>query len=656
MSNSILFSPIIPLPILAALAVLATLFIGFAIWQKLAGWPLRGLTALMLIGALANPALQQEDREPLTDIVLLVVDESSSQKVSDRPEQTQQALADLTARIKARPNTELRTTTVPDAEGDGGTLLMGAVAEALADIPQSRIAGVLLLTDGQVHDVDLAPNIPAPVHTLLTGHKTDWDRRLSVKNAPGFAILGEEVLLTLRVDDQGAVPAGLGKLAELEISVDGGPVQAYNVPIGQDLELPVTLPHGGMNVIQFTVPESEGELTNRNNIAVVQINGVRDRLRVLLVSGQPHPGERTWRNLLKSDSSVDLVHFTILRPPGKQDGVPVTELSLIAFPVRELFLEKIDDFDLIIFDRYKRRGILPGIYLDSVRDYVEKGGALMVAAGPDFASADSIYHSALADILPAAPTARVLEEGFKPLLSDIGQRHPVTEGLEDFAPPVAEGEDGPGWGRWFRQIEIETLSGNTVMTGVGDRPLLVLDRVGEGRVALLASDQAWLWDRGFEGGGPQLELLRRLAHWMMKEPELEEEALWAEAQGQTMTIIRRTLGEEVPDVEVILPDGSTQTVTLKQVSPGRYQATFEGPTIGLYRLSDGEKDAVIALGPSAPREFEETIATGEKLLPVVEQMRGGTFALEDGVPSLRNVRAGRPASGRGWLGITPREA
>lgn len=656
MSNSILFSPIIPLPILAALAVLATLFIGFAIWQKLAGWPLRGLTALMLIGALANPALQQEDREPLTDIVLLVVDESSSQKVSDRPEQTQQALADLTARIKARPNTELRTTTVPDAEGDGGTLLMGAVAEALADIPQSRIAGVLLLTDGQVHDVDLAPNIPAPVHTLLTGHKTDWDRRLSVKNAPGFAILGEEVLLTLRVDDQGAVPAGLGKLAELEISVDGGPVQAYNVPIGQDLELPVTLPHGGMNVIQFTVPDSEGELTNRNNIAVVQINGVRDRLRVLLVSGQPHPGERTWRNLLKSDSSVDLVHFTILRPPGKQDGVPVTELSLIAFPVRELFLEKIDDFDLIIFDRYKRRGILPGIYLDSVRDYVEKGGALMVAAGPDFASADSIYHSALADILPAAPTARVLEEGFKPLLSDIGQRHPVTEGLEDFAPPVAEGEDGPGWGRWFRQIEIETLSGNTVMTGVGDRPLLVLDRVGEGRVALLASDQAWLWDRGFEGGGPQLELLRRLAHWMMKEPELEEEALWAEAQGQTMTIIRRTLGEEVPDVEVILPDGSTQTVTLKQVSPGRYQATFEGPTIGLYRLSDGEKDAVIALGPSAPREFEETIATGEKLLPVVEQMRGGTFALEDGVPSLRNVRAGRPASGRGWLGITPREA
>ncbi len=656
MSGSILFSPIIPWPVLAILTVVALAFIGFAIWRGLAGWALRGLAAVVLLAALANPSLQQEDREALSDIVLLVVDESASQKISDRADQTADAVTDITARITARPNTELRVTTVADADGDGGTLLMRAVAEALADIPQSRIAGVLLLTDGQVHDVDLAPLITAPVHTLLTGHKTDWDRRLSVKNAPGFAILGEEVLLTLRIDDQGAVPAAVGQQSELLISVDGEPARSFTVPVGQDLELPVTLTHGGMNVIQFTVPEGDGELTNRNNVAVVQINGVRDRLRVLLVSGEPHPGERTWRNLLKSDSSVDLVHFTILRPPEKQDGVPVSELSLIAFPVRELFIEKIEEFDLIIFDRYKRRGILPGVYLDSVRSYVESGGALMVAAGPDFASADSIYHSALADILPARPTARVLEEGFKPLLSEVGQRHPVTEGLEAFAPDVPEGEEGPGWGRWMRLIEVEEISGNTVMTGINDRPLLVLDRVGEGRVALLASDQSWLWDRGFEGGGPQLELLRRLAHWMMKEPDLEEEALWAEARGQSMTIIRRTLGEEVGDVEVRAPDGTVQVVPLKQVSPGRYEAVFQGPEIGLYRLSDGEQDAVIALGPSAPREFEETIATGEKLLPVVAVMRGGVFAIEDGMPSVRNVRAGRPAAGRGWLGLTPREA
>lgn len=655
MSGSILFSPIVPWLVLVALAAVVLGFVSFAIWRGLAGWIWRGLAALVMLAALANPSLQQEDREALSDIVLLVVDESSSQKISDRVDQTARAVADLTASITARPNTELRIATVPDADGDGGTLMMRALSEALAEIPQSRIAGVLLLTDGQVHDVDLAPIIAAPVHTLLTGHRTDWDRRLSVKNAPGFAILGEEVILTLRIDDQGAVPAGLGRMSELQISVDGAPAQSFNVDVGRDLELPVKLPHGGLNVIQFTVPAMDGELTDRNNVAVVQINGVRDRLRVLLVSGQPHPGERTWRNLLKSDSAVDLVHFTILRPPNKQDGVPVSELSLIAFPVRELFVDKINSFDLIIFDRYKRRGILPGVYLDSVRDYVKNGGAVMVAAGPDFASADSIYHSSLADILPARPTARVLEQGFKPLLSDIGARHPVTEGLEDFA-PTGEGQDGPNWGRWMRQIEVEATSGDTVMTGIEGRPLLVLDRVGEGRVALLASDQSWLWDRGFEGGGPQLELLRRLAHWMMKEPELEEEALWAEARGQEMLIIRRTLGETVNDVTVTTPDGSTITVPLKQVTPGRYQAEFFGPEIGLYRLADGDKEAVIALGPSAPREFEKTIATGEKLLPLTDAMRGGVFAIEDGLPSLRNVRAGRPAAGRGWLGLTPRNA
>ena len=655
MSGSILFSPIIGWPVLAVLGLVVLGFVGFAIWRGLAGWVWRGLAAAVLLTALANPSLQQEDREALSDIVILVVDQSASQNISDRAAQSAAAVEELAARIAARPNTDLRMVTVQDADGDGGTLMMGAVVEALADIPQSRLAGVLLLTDGQVHDVDLAPLIAAPVHSILTGHKTDWDRRLSVKNAPGFAILGEEVVLTLRIEDQGAVPDAIGRRSELLISVDGDLPRSFNVPVGEDLKLPVTLPHGGMNVIQFTVPEGEGELTNRNNIAVVQINGVRDRLRVLLVSGEPHPGERTWRNLLKSDSAVDLVHFTILRPPEKQDGVPVSELSLIAFPVRELFIDKIDSFDLIIFDRYKRRGILPGVYLDSVRDYVEKGGALMVAAGPDFASADSIYHSGLADILPAKPTARVLEEGFKPRLSEVGSRHPVTEGLEAFA---AAGEDtvGPNWGRWLRQIEVETIAGDTVMTGVGTRPLLVLDRVGEGRVALLASDQAWLWDRGFEGGGPQLELLRRLAHWMMKEPELEEEALWAEARGQSMTIIRRTLGETVGDVEVTSPDGSVKTVPLKQVAPGRYETTFLGPQIGLYRLSDGAQDAVIALGPTAPREFEETVATGEKLLPVVAVMRGGVFSVEEGLPSVRNVRAGRPAAGRGWLGLTPRGA
>ncbi len=659
MTGPVVFDPLLPWPMLWLLAGLALALVGLALWRGLSGWALRALAALVLLTGIANPALQREDREALSDIVIAVVDDSASQRIADRPTQTEAALTELRDKVAARDNTELRVVTLEtNAEDDSGTQLMTRLSEALAEEPQGRIAGIVLLTDGRVHDITRAPAaLPAPMHVLLSGHATDWDRRLVVRNAPAFAILDEPVNLTLRVEDQGAAPEGEA-LADLSISVDGGEPLQFQVPIGRDIELPVTLPHGGTNVLQFATPARPGELTDRNNGAVVQINGVRDRLRVLLVSGEPHAGERTWRNLLKSDASVDLVHFTILRPPEKQDGVPVDELSLIAFPTRELFIEKIDEFDLIVFDRYRRRGILPSEYFENVARYVEDGGAVLVTAGPEYAGADSIYRSPLGFVLPGAPTVRVVEQSFRPRLTDLGARHPVTAGLAaPWLDPDAEDPLAPEWGRWFRQIEIDVAPQATVaMTGPDDRPLLVLDRVGDGRVALLASDQVWLWGRDYDGGGPQLELLRRLAHWMMKEPELEEEALWAEPNGLRMRVIRRSLAEEIGPVTVTQPDGSEIELSLDEVSPGRFETVWQAPEMGLYRLTEGDREAVIALGPAAPREFEQTIASSTALEPAVETSRGGIAAIEDGVPELRSVRAGRPAAGRGWLGLTPREA
>ena len=645
MTGQIIFDPLIPWEMVAIVAAVGLAGVLLAAIRGLSGWALRALGTLVVLGALTGPGFQQEDRSPLTDIVVFLEDESASQGLSDRPDQTGSAADALADRLAGRENTEVRRVTVPDGEGDAGTQLMTALSKTLAEEPRARVAGIIAFSDGQVHDADLPLDLPAPMHVLLSGRQSDWDRRLSIRNAPAFAIIGEPVTLTLRVEDIGAAPGGSG-LAPLEISVDGGAPQQFQVPLDQDIELPVTLPHGGRNVIEFSVPEADGELTDRNNTALIQMNGVRDRLRVLLVSGEPHPGGRTWRNLLKSDSSVDLVHFTILRPPEKQDGVPVSELSLIAFPTRELFLEKIDDFDLIIFDRYKRRGILPALYLDNVANYIRQGGAVLVAAGPDFAGADSIYRSPLGPVLPAAPTARVLDVPYRPIVTDIGRRHPVTTDLPG----------GGDWGRWLRQIDVTDTKGNVVMSGTGDRPLLVLDRVGEGRVALLASDHAWLWNRGYEGGGPQLELLRRLAHWMMKEPELEEEALTAQATGQTMRIQRRTLSDETGPVVITDPSGNIAELPLTETSPGVFETTFEGPEIGLYRLDNGDQTAVIGLGPAAPREFEQTIATADILTPVIAGLRGGILRLEDGLPRIREIREGRPAAGRGWIGLTPRGA
>jgi hypothetical protein len=653
MAQQILFDPLLAMPLIYGLAALTLLIVGVSIWRGLRGWPFRLAAGVVLLAALLNPSLQTEDREPLSDIVLVVVDASASQDLSDRPSQTEVALTELEAEI-AGLGMEMRLATVGDAPDNAGTLLMAELTRMLAEVPRARVAGAIMVTDGQLHDAELVPDMPAPIHALLTGREGDWDRRLEIETAPAFAIIGEEFQLQLRLEDQGAVPADLAGRSDILIAIGGEEPRPFTVPVGETLNLPLTLERAGQNVIQFIVPEADGELTDRNNAAVVQINGIRDRLRVLLVSGEPHPGQRTWRNLLKSDPSVDLVHFTILRPPDKQDGVPVSELSLIAFPTRELFMEAVDEFDLIIFDRYQRRGILPMLYIDNIRQYVTDGGALLLAAGPDFASAASLYRTPLSEILPGRPTARVIEEPYLPSITELGDRHPVTAGLAaEHTPPLDA--DTP-WGRWFRQIELTEQGGQTVMTGANDAPLLMLNRVGEGRVALLASDHAWLWDRGYEGGGPQLEMLRRLAHWMMGEPDLEEEALVASAEGQTLNVTRRTLADEAGDVTVTYPDGTEGVLTLSESAPGRHTAEIEGAEQGLYRLTDGTLETVIALGPAAPREFEETIASDTRLLPVTDPLSGAVMRLEDGMPDIRRVAEGRNASGRGWIGLTTREA
>ena len=649
--DALLFDPLLPLWLMVALAACVLAALALAAVRRLAGWPYRGLAVACVFLALLNPSLKTEERQAEADIVIVVVDRSSSQRLSDRAAQTEAALAHVTAQLAARPATEMRLVEVSDANGPGGSEVMTALAQALSETAQDRIAGAIVISDGQIHDTEFAPKVPAPLHLLLTGRPRDWDRRLVVKNAPGFAILGEPITLTLLIEDQGAAPQAAS--ADLILSVDGGPEQLYQLPVNREVEVDVSLGHGGINILQFSTPDMSGELTDRNNGAVVQINALRDRLRVLLVSGVPHPGERTWRNLLKSDSNVDLVHFTILRPPEKRDGVPVTELSLIAFPTRELFLEKIGEFDLIVFDRYKRRGLLPAEYFEAIANYVRQGGAILVAAGPDYAGANSLYRSPLGAIVPGRPTSRVFEEPIMPQVTEFGLKHPVSESLESFAPES-------GWGRWLRQIEVEATSGQVLMTGRGESPLLVLDRVGKGRVALLASDHAWLWGRGYEGGGPQAELLRRVAHWSMKEPDLEEEALLAEPTESGLQVTRRSLTEgPLASLEVTTPSGKRLAIPFQPVAPGRYQAEIVSEELGLYRLGSEDLEIVAALGPAAPREFVQTIATDRVMAPILAKTNGGALALSEGLPkfrNVRNVRNGRPAHGRGWIGLVSREA
>jgi len=190
-----------------------------------------------------------------------------------------------------------------------------------------------------------------------------------------------------------------------------------------------------------------------------------------------------------------------------------------------------------------------------------------------------------------------------------------------------------------------------VMAGDAGRPLLVLDRVGKGRVAELMSDQTWLWARGFEGGGPQAELLRRLAHWLMKEPELESENLSAAIIGDNIRITRRTMAPQTPAVTLTMPSGKTMTLPLARAEPGLWRADAKAGELGLYRATDGILSAVTAAGPLNPKEVADMRATDEVLKPDAEASGGSVHWLEDGVPEIRRIGVGDAASGDRWIGL-----
>jgi hypothetical protein len=646
---SISFDPVLPWTVIAVLGMLGLGLVAALALSRARGAFLRAISLAILLAALANPTVRNEEREALTDIAVAVIDRSLSQESSGRIERTSEAEEALKAAIARLPNTELRTIEVKSgiAAEDDGTRAFEALNRALADIPPERFAGAVMITDGQIHDAPQdAASIGGPLHGLITGSRSERDRKVVIEKAPRFGMVGEEQIVSFRVEEAN----GPGQPVSVSIAVGGGEAESFTVAPGQTVEIQVPIGHGGQNIVEITAPPLEGEISSQNNRAVTVIEGVRDRLRVLLVSGEPHPGERSWRNLLKADASVDLVHFTILRPPEKQDGTPTKELALIAFPTRELFVEKLDEFDLVIFDRYRRQTVLPAAYMANIARYVADGGAVLIASGPDLAGDDGLYYTPLSDIIAAAPTGQVLEGPFKPALTEQGKKHPVTSGLP------GSGGDEPSWGRWFRLVETTTSTGETVMSGLDGKPLLVLARQGEGRVAQLLSDQGWLWSRGFEGGGPQTELLRRMAHWLMKEPDLEEEALEGNQRAGDLVIERRTMADAAEPVTVTLPSGKTETIQLREVAPGRFQGSIPVTEAGLHRLADGKLVSVAAAGSADAREMASLVATASVLAPVAAATGGGVNWLEDGLPQLVKVDQGRQASGNGWIGLRANDA
>ncbi len=628
MNYGIAFTPLVPAIVLwialAAIVVIA----GLLLLGRARGSAVRVAALALILLALTNPSFTREDREPLSSVAAVVIDKSPSQNFGVRTSETAKAQEALVDSLKKIKGLEVRVVEAGQADGEtDGTKLFGALSSALSDVPVDRVAGAF----------------------LITGRKDERDRRIAISAAPRFGIVGQAQTITYRLDDQGVT----GDRAKIVIRRDGEVISERTLQSGQTASVEIDIKHAGPNIVEIEASPLENELTLVNNRAVVAIDGVRDKLRVLLVSGEPHSGERTWRNLLKSDASVDLVHFTILRPPEKQDGTPINELSLIAFPTRELFQQKIHEFQLIIFDRYARQGVLPIAYFDNIARYVRAGGAVLVSAGPDYAATTSIWRTPLDSVLPAEPVG-VSEKPYYAHLSDAGKRHPVTRGLEGSA------TEPPRWSRFFRTVETRNAITAPVMTGADGKPLLLLSRFGEGRVALLLSDHIWLWARGYEGGGPHLDLLRRMSHWLMKQPDLDEEALRLQIQGHDLVVLRQTMADSVAPVTVTSPGGTTRELTLSASEPGTWRSTIPANELGLWQATDGTLKALINVGPTNPREFSEVTSTVDLLKPLTQATGGDARRVVDGsgidLPRIIPVRASSIFRGDGWMGVKMRDA
>ena len=650
------FAPFLPWSVLAVGGIVAALIVLVMLIGRQKGAILRGIALGLLLLALANPSIVNEDRDKLNDVVALLIDKSGSQSLDKRAEETERATAALQKALATRPNTDIRTIEVGDKDGESdGTRLFDALTAGLGDVPAERLAGIVAVTDGQVHDVPpslKSLGFSAPFHALLTGRADEVDRRIEVVEAPRFGLVGKDQVISFRVAQAGRIDGA----ASVTIKRDGKPIETIQARPDALNRVSVKIDHAGANLFEVTVGTVPGELTALNNTALISIEGIRDKLKVLLVSGEPHAGERTWRNLLKADANVDLVHFTILRPPEKQnqDGATIKELSLIQFPTRELFQQKIGEFDLIIFDRYSNQTILPSSYFDNIARYVRNGGALLIAAGPEFGAPGGLQTTNLKGVIPVNTTGRIIEQPYLARVTPIGERHPVTRDL-----PGAAGEQ-PSWAPWFRLIGATTKAGATVMSGADGGPLLVLSREEKGRVALFLSDQTWLWARGFGEGGPYLDLLRRLSHWLMKEPELEEEALQLTAKGRVISIERHTLADSAADVTMTGPDGQTIKIPLVQAEPGLWRAEYRATKGGLHQASDGTLTALVNVGPANPREFRDVLSTAELLQPIADETGGSVRRLNGSggfsVPRLVDIRSGSRFSGSDYIGLKPNEA
>ncbi len=626
------------------IVIIVVTLCGF--YKKNSGAFLRLFVFLVLFLIASNPTGIKKEKTPVKDIVLVLSDYTNSQIITNKIEETKEALENIALKITNLKNIDLRKITITNEnefEDNLGTSVFNTLNNTINNLPAEQLSAIVIISDGQINDLDQYKklNFDGPIHFLLTGKKNELDRSLLLKNVPQYALVGEEINFQVKVDDLASK-----KQVKIKVTLDNEKLFTKNINVNEFIPISFKVPHAGENTIEVSVEKGSSELTLENNSKIIKINGIFDRLRVMLISGEPNMGLRSWRNILNSDPSIELIHFTILRPPNKRDLTPVRQLSLIPFPTKELFSASIDEFDLVIFDQYSLNGVLPKEYLENIVNYVYKGGAVLDASGPSYASKNSLSNSPLKEILPTKPTGEVINKEFFPTLSTLGVRHPVTSKLY-------LQKDNKRWGKWYSYIDTIKISGDTLLETDEGKPLLILNKLEKGRVAQLLSDSSWVWSRSIDNKGPQSKLLRRTIHWLLKEPELQENNIITKVKNGKIEIFKNTLIKGDVSAKVVKPDGKIQNIVIKDNMNGQLSAVINANISGKYKIIIGEKIKTLFVGNTNYEETNDVRSSDKLVSRIALESNGGVFWLNQGIPDIiRITNKSIIKAGVNWIGIT----
>lgn len=586
-----------------------------------------GALAALILTILNISTLSTTERKT-ESIALVVLDQSYSNTINDRSTQSDAALELIGKNLTDLPDVKYRVITAPESnEKFQETNLFAAIDKEITEIPPKQRAGVIIISDGNIHDIPEDLNASeisekyGPIHHIITGHKNERDRRIEIIKAPLYGLKGTNAEIEFVVHDTEATANGQN--ISVTAKLPNGETLEMRARIGEKQTINVPIEHAAANPVELFAAPAQNELTIANNRRAVIIQGIRDKLNVLLVSGAPHEGGRYWRSLLNSDPAIELVHFTILRDIDSLDNTPRNEMALIPFPHQQLFHEQLDSFDLIIFDRYRNQGILQDKTYRNIVRYVREGGAILVASGPEYVSDRSIYKTPLGQILIGAPDNDVMETDFVPHRTADGQLHPITRNIDQ------NQYEGEKWANWLRQIRVKANPDDKIlMDGVDGAPLILIGDEEKGRIIHLTSDQIWLWARGYKQGGPYIDLMRKMIHWLLKEPSLEEGQIELSLAGEYITVTRYINPDDAPLLYTD-PEGTEKPLKLSKTAKRTYTAQVPADKNGLYSFYSGNNRAYIINGAYDTQEQTFMISNAQSMEKIVQQSGGKQVFADD---------------------------